>query len=123
MPTIQTTNGIKLMTKIVDLGKTNPVTAIVLALIVLALFTGSISFGASFLGQGSKITNVVAELRRDLERQDTYLKSAVKQETKDRIREIMPLKDDGKLLSEASIRLIILEELRDFEERLILRLK
>ena len=117
------TNGIKLMTKIVDLAKTNPVTAIVLALIVLALFTGGISFGASFLGQGSKITNAVAALRRDLESQDTYLKSAIKQETKDRIREVQQFKEDGKLLTESDIRLIIVEELRDFEDRLIFRLR
>ena len=64
MPTTQTTNGIKLMTKIVDLGKTNPITAIVLGLIVLALFTGGVSFGASFLGQGSQITNAIAQLKR-----------------------------------------------------------
>jgi len=122
MPTTQTTNGIKLMTKIVDLGKTNPITAIILGLIILALFTGGGSFAATFFGQDIKIEMAIAELRKDLGSQDTYLRSAVKQETKDRIREIMQLKDDGKLLSEASIRLMIKSELQTFEDRLILRL-
>jgi len=119
----ETTNGLKLMVKIVDLAKARPLTAIILALISAALFTGSVSFGASYLGQGSKISMAVAELRKDLEVTDTYLKSAVKQESKDRIREIMQLKEDGKLLSEDSIRLMIKDELQIFEDRLIKRLK
>ena len=128
------TNGLKLMTKIVDLAKTNPITAIILGFIVLALFTGGGSFAASFLGQGQKISMAIAELkndlenqgaklRKDLEVQDIYLKSAVKQERKDRILEIMHFKSDGKLLSESSIRLIIFEELRKSEDRIIARLK
>ncbi len=117
------TNGLKLMAKIVDLAKSRPITAIILSLITLALFTGGVSFGSSFLAQGSKISMAVAELKRDLEFTDTYLKSAIKVETDDRIREIMQLKDDGKLLSEASIRLIIFEELRKSEDRIIIRLR
>jgi len=118
-----TSNGLKLMEKIVVLGKSRPIVAIVLALIVLALFTGGGSFLASIFGQDLKLEKAVAELKRDLEFTDRFLKSAIKQETKDRIEEQVRLKEDGKLLSEAFIRNIIFEELRKSEDRIVARLR
>jgi len=113
------TNGIKLLTGIVSLAEKSPITAVILALIILAMFTGGGSFIGSFFGQDSAVTKELADLKLE----STYTKSAIKQETKDRIREITQLKEDGKLLSEASIRLMIKEELQEFEDRLVARLK
>lgn len=112
-------NGLKAVTQITELAKTRPIVAIVLALIILATFNGGISYLFGSMGQGNEISNELA----DLKRQDTYLKSAIKQETIDRVREITQLKEDGKLLSEDSIRLMIKSELQDFEDRLVARLK
>jgi len=116
---IMPTNGIKLLTGIFSLAEKRPITAIILALIVLAIFTGGGSFIGSFWGQDSAVTKALA----DLENKNTYLASAIKQEEKDRIREITQLKEDEKLLSKDSIRLMIKKELEDFEDRLVARLK
>ena len=112
------TNGIKLLTGIVSLAEKRPIVAIMLALIILAIFNGGISYVFGSLGQGSAVTNALA----DLKSKNTYLASAIKQEEKDRIKEITQLKEDGKLLSEASIRLMIKSELQEFEDRLVARL-
>ena len=114
-----TTNGIKLMTKIVDLGKTNPFTAVILALIVLGMFFGMINYGTSFLGQRAAVTKALAAL----EAKDRYLESAIDAERIARIEEQVRLKEDGKLQSDSDIGVKIREELDKFEERLIRRLK
>lgn len=113
------TNGIKLLTTIVNLAEKRPLVAIVLALIILATFNGGISYVFGSWGQGSAVTKELADLKLE----STYMKSAIKQETKDRIREITQLKEDEKLLSKDSIRLMIKKELEDFEDRLVARLK
>ena len=113
------TNGIKLLTGIVSLAEKRPIVAILLALIILAIFNGGISYVFGSWGQGSAVTNKLAEL----EGENKYLKSAIKQETKDRIREITQLKEDEKLLSKDSIRLMIKEELEKFGDKLIARLR
>jgi len=118
-------DGIKLLTEIFGLAEKRPITAIILALIILSVFTGGGSFIGSFWGQDSAVAKEIAGLERkydNLKGEETYLKSAIKQETKDRIREITQLKEDGKLLSEDSIKLMIRDELDKFEERLIARL-
>lgn len=110
-------NG-KVAEKVVDLMTKRPVWALVFMLLTFIISGGGVSYGISFLGQGSKITTEVAELKRKY----VYLDSAIKSADRARIEEQVRLKEDGKLLSEASIRLIIKEELEDFEDRLIKRL-
>ena len=111
-------NGIKLLTGIVNLAEKSPITAVILALIILAIFTGGGSFIGSFWGQDSKISSAIAELQN----KNVYLESFINAVDKARIEEHVRLKEDGKLLSEASIRLIIKQELQDFADRFILRL-
>lgn len=119
-------NGTEAAGKLFDLARERPLVAIILSLTII----GSVSFGASFLGQGSKITNAVADLKTkvdDLNTKNIYLNSAIKTEELSRIAEIVTLKEDGKLLSEDSIRLMIKKELEDaldkFEDRLVARLQ
>ena len=114
-----TTNGLKAIAQITELAKTRPIVAIVLALIILATFNGGISYVFGSLGQGSKISSEIAELQR----KDIYLDSAIRSVDRARIEEHVRLQDDGKLLSEASIRLIIIEEFAKLEDRLVARLK
>lgn len=116
-------NGVKLLTQITTLAKERPVVAVFLALIFLAMLNGGISFALDSLGPRSGATNGLTEKLNKLVNDHTYIKSAIKQESKDRIREITQLKKDGKLLSEASIRLIIIEEFGKMEDRLVERLK
>ncbi len=111
------TNGIKLMAKIVDLAKTNPVTAVILALIVLGMFFGLINYGTSFLGQRAAVTKALAAL----EAKDRYLESSINAERVARIEEQVRLKEDGKLLTDSDIVVKIREELDKFEQRLIKR--
>ena len=116
-------NGVtKAITQIIELAKIRPIVAIILAIILFSSAQGGISYFLGSWGTGSEINSAVAALRNDLENQDRYLKSAIKQESIDRIREITQLKEDGKLLSEDSIRLIIFQELRKSEDRIIKRL-
>ena len=68
----------------------------------------------------------MAGLRKDTDelKQKTFtLGSEIEVEREARIREIMTLKDDGKLLSVEAIRLLIIEENQKMEDRLVKRLK
>jgi len=111
-------NG-KLASKIIDLIQTKPGWALVFAILFLIMANGISSYGFSFWGQNSSVTATLAKL----EQADRTLKSEIKSERESRIREILTLKEDGKLLSEASIRLIIIEELQKSEDRLVKRLR
>ena len=104
--------------KVVDLMQKRPVWALVFMLMTFMLSGGATSYGISFLGQGAKLTSAVAELQR----KDDYILSEINAERKARVEEITRLKEDGKLLSEDSIRLMIKEELQRFEDRLVKRL-
>ena len=110
-----TTNGINLMTKIVDLAKTNPFTAVVLTLIFVGTFSGGISYATGFLGQTSAVTKELALLKA----KDVYLESEIKAERIARIEEQVRLKEDGKLLTESDIIVKMRDELDKFEQRLI----
>jgi len=111
-------NG-KLASKIIDLIQTKPGWALVFAILFLIMANGISSYGFSFWGQNSSVTATLAKL----EQANRTLKSEIESERESRIREILTLKEDGKLLSEASIRLIIIEELQKSEDRLVKRLR
>ncbi|KKL11899.1 hypothetical protein LCGC14_2541150 [marine sediment metagenome] len=111
-------NG-QLASKIVDLMIKRPVWALIFMLMTFIISGSGVSYGVSFLGQGSKIEVILAKLKQE----DMTLKSEIKAEREARIEEIMRLKDDEKLLSKDSIKLMIRTELDKFEERLISRLK
>lgn len=111
-------NG-QLASKVVDLMQKRPVWALIFMLMAFVISGGGVSYGVSFLGQSSAVTSVLAGLKQ----KDITLKSEIKAEREARIEEIMRLKDDGKLLSKASIKLMIREELDKFEERLVKRLR
>ncbi len=114
-----TTNGIKLMSKIVGLAEQRPVVAIVLGLIVLGMFTGGGSFAASFFGFGSSVAKELAVLQQ----KTITLSSEIKAESKARIEEITRLKEDGKLQSDSDINVQMRKELDKFEERFFTKLK
>lgn len=114
-------NGIKLMTKIVGLAEQRPVTAIILGLITVSLFVGSISFGTSFLGTGFGMSSEVAKELALLKGKDTYLLSAIEAVQKDHIEDMVRFKEDGKHQSKAEIQLQIKEELDAFEQKLLTR--
>ncbi len=105
--------------KVVDLMQKRPWWALVFMLMTFVLSGGATSYGISFIGTGSKISSEVAGLKN----KDIYLESLINAVDKARIEEQIRLKEDGKLLSEDSIRLIIVEELRKSEDRIIARLK
>lgn len=114
-----TTNGIKLMSKIVGLAEQRPVVAIVLALIVLGMLIFGGSFTASFFGFGSSVAKELAVLQQ----KTITLSSEIKAESKARIEEITRLKEDGKLQSDSDIQLEMRKALDKFEERFFTRLK
>lgn len=111
-------NG-KLAEKIVDLMTKRPIWALIFMLMTFLISGGGVSYGISFFGQSSAVTLALAKLKQ----QDMTIKSEIKAEREARIEEQMRLKDDGKLLSEDSIKLMIRNELDKFEDRLLKRLK
>ena len=114
-----TTNGIKLMSKIVGLAEQRPITAIVLGLIVLGMLTGGGSFAASFFGFGSSVAKELAVLQQ----KTITLSSEIKAEREARIEEITRLKEDGKLQSDSDINVQMRKALDKFEERFFMKLK
>jgi len=114
-----TTNGIKLMSKIVGLAEQRPVVAIVLALIILGMLIFGGSFTASFLGFGSSVAKELAVLQQ----KTITLSSEIKAEREARIEEITRLKEDGKLQSDSDIQVQIGKTLNEFETRFFTRLK
>jgi len=109
----------KLAAKIIDLIQTKPGWALVFAILFIIMANGVSSYGFSFWGQNSSVTTTLAKL----EQANKTLKSEIEAERESRIREILTLKEDGKLLSEDSIKLMIRDELDKFEDRLVKRLK
>ena len=114
-----TTNGIKLMSKIVGLAEQRPIVAIVLSLIVLGIVIFGGSFTASFFGFGSSVAKELAVLQQTT----MTLASEIKAERVARIEEITRLKEDGKLQSDSDINVQMRKELDKFEERFFTRLK
>lgn len=109
----------KLAEKIVDFMREKPKWALVFGVLIFVASQGTISYGTSFFSVNSAVTEKLAKLTQDA----ITLKSEIEAERKDRITEITRLKEDGKLLSEDSIKVMIREELDKFEERLVKRLK
>ena len=120
-------NGtIKLASKAIDFAKEKPIWAAFYFLVLITVYPGVVSVGTSFWSQDSAVTSALAELRKDnedLKQGAVSLASEIKAERETRILEMVRLKEEGKLLSEDSIKLTIRDELDRFEERLVKMLK
>ena len=113
----------------IDFMKEKPKWALVF---VLLISQGTISYGVGFLPFSGSRTKEIASLGKLTEEIKTLqenvqtgaqeirtLKSEIKAERQARIAEITYFKEDGKLLSGDSIRLMFKEELERFEEKLL----
>ena len=98
--------------KIVDLMQKRPAWALIFMLIIFAISGGATGYGSSFFGQKSALERAIA----DAESNTINVRVL-------HIEEIKALKSEGKLQSAAEIRLVIIEELQKYEDRLYKRLK
>jgi len=113
----------KIIEKALDFVSKKPGWALVFFVLTLMVLPGVTTYGASFFGKESGKESAISEALAELRQKDTTLASEIKATREAWIEEIVRLKEDGKLLSEDSIRLMIKAELEEFGDRLIKRLK
>ena len=113
----------KVIEKALDFVSKKPGWALVFFVLTLMILPGVATYGTSFFGKESGKESAISEALAELRQKDITLASEIKATTKAWIEEIVRLKEDEKLLSKDSIRLMIKAELEEFGDRLIERLK
>ena len=112
-----------IVSKAIDFAREKPGWALLFFVLVITVLPGVSSYKSAFWGKASGQDAAISEALAKLQQQTITLSSEIEAEREARIEEIMRLKEDEKLLSKDSIRLMVKEELLVFGDRLILRLK
>ncbi len=99
-----------------------PAWALIYLLIIVSSTGGAAWSGINFFGRNNKSSTEHHEVGRLIEEAEINLEKLMAKLWSKHVEEMTRYRDEGKLQSSAEIRLVIKEELENFEERLYRRL-